>query len=96
MTEEIENQTEKTTIELSHFAIITLNGDGTGTIDSRLLDGRADRWEEDPFSLAVDSLLSLALLHALAGVDVAGRPYERGLEQQLQELIEGEEEEGEG
>ena len=93
-TEKTETEAAATTIELSHFATITLNGDGTGSIESPLFDDRPERWEEDPFHVAVDALLSLALLHALAGVDVAGRPYECGIEQQLGELVEGEAEEG--
>ena len=86
MTKEIEG--DKSTIELSHFAVITLNGDGTGSMVSALLEDRPDGWEEDLFHVAVDNLLGLALLHAIAGVDVGGRPYERGLEQQLQLLAE--------
>lgn len=75
-------------IELSHFAVITLNGDGTGSIDGALIDDRPDGWEEDPFHVAVDSLFGMALLHALAGVDVDSTPYARGFEQQLNELVE--------
>ena len=83
-----------TTIELSHFAVITLNGDGTGSIDGALIgEDRPDRWEESPFHSAVDALFGLALLHAIAGIDVGGRAYERGFEQQLEDLTEGYEEE---
>ena len=82
-----------TTIELSHFAVITLNGDGTGSIEGALIgEDRPERWEESPFHFAVDNLFGLALLHALAGVDVGGRAYERAFEQQLEELTEGYEE----
>jgi len=88
MTDEIEGDSQPNTIELSHFAVITLNGDGTGSIDGALIDDRPDGWEEDVFHVAVDSLFGLALLHALAGVDVGGRPYERGFEQQLQDLVD--------
>lgn len=79
-----------TQIELSHFAVITLNGDGTGSIDGSLIsdDERPDNWEDDPFHVAVDNMFGLALLHALAGVNVGGRPYEAGFEQQLEALVE--------
>ena len=87
MTDQIKGDSQPSTIELSHFAVITLNGDGTGSIDGALIDDRPDDWEQDPFHVTVDNLFGLALLHALAGVDVGGRPYERGFEQQLQELV---------
>ena len=88
MTDEIKGDTQPKTIELSHFAIITLNGDGTGSIDGALIDERPDEWEQDPFHVTVDNLFGMALLHALAGVDVGGRAYERGFEQQLASLVE--------
>lgn len=87
MTDELESENQPKTIELSHFAVVTLNGDGTGSIGGALIDDRPKGWEEDPFHVAIDNLFGLALLHALAGIDVGGRPYERGLEQQLQELV---------
>ncbi|MHC4432492.1 MAG: hypothetical protein ACYTBS_11695 [Planctomycetota bacterium] len=86
MTDQIEGNSN--TIELSHFAVITLNGDGTGRIEGALIDERPDEWQTDPFHVAVDSLFGMALLHALAGVEVGGRPYERGFEQQLAQLVE--------
>lgn len=86
MSKQIEDNT--TQIELSHFAVITLNGDGTGSIDGSLIEDRPDGWEDDPFHVAVDNMFGLALLHALAGVDVSGRPYEMGFEQQLETLAE--------
>lgn len=88
MTDKIEDKDGARTIELSHFAVITLNGDGTGSIDGALINDRPDGWEEDPFHVAVDNLFGLALLHALAGIDVGSRPYERGFEQQLNELVD--------
>lgn len=86
MTEE--EETPITTLSLSHFGTITLNGDGSGSIESSLIEDRPDGWEEDPFHVAVDNLFGLALLHALAGVDISARPYEMGFEQQLSELVE--------
>lgn len=88
MTDEKEESGQEITIELSHFAVITNNGDGTGSIDGALINDRPDGWERDPFHVAVDSLFGLALLHALAGVDVGCRSYERGFEQQLQDLVD--------
>lgn len=86
MSKQIEDNT--TQIELSHFAVIVLNGDGTGSIDGSLIEDRPDGWEDDPFHVAVDNLFGLALLHALAGVEVGSRPYEMGFEQQLEALVE--------
>ena len=86
MTEQTDAKSKQ--IELSHFAVITLNGDGTGNIDGGLIADRPEGWEADPFHVAVDNLFGLALLHALAGVDVGARAYERGFEQQLSELVE--------
>jgi len=88
MDKEIEGETKSNNIELSHFAVITLNGDGTGSIDGPLINDRPEEWESDPFHVAVDNLFGMALLHALAGVDVGSRPYERGFEQQLSTLVE--------
>lgn len=89
MSEENENQEPQVRqIELSHFATITLNGDGTGSIDGPLIDERLDGWEEDPVQFAIDNLFGVALLHALAGVDVTSRAYERGFEQQINSLVE--------
>ncbi len=87
MPKQIEDQ-DTTQIELSHFAVITLNGDGTGSIEGSLIEDRPDGWEDDPFHVAVDNLFGLALLHALAGVDVSSRKYEMGFEQQLEDLVE--------
>jgi len=86
MTDQIEGETN--TIELSHFAVITLKGDATGSIDGALINDRPEGWEESPFHVAVDNLFGLALLHALAGVDVGGSGYGKGFEQQLNELVE--------
>jgi hypothetical protein len=86
MNDQTEENTNETKIELSHFAVITVRGDGTGSIDGAMLDDRPEEWEQDPFHAAVDSLFGLALLHALAGIDVGCRAYERGFEQQLNEL----------
>lgn len=88
MTDQTEGEAPLTTIELSHFAVITLRGDGTGTIEGSLIEDRPEGWDEDPFHVAVDALFGLALLHALAGVDVGSRAYERGFEQQLGGLVE--------
>ena len=88
-----ENETKTKAIEFSHFGVITLNGDGTGSIDSGLLDDRGDDWEEDPFHAAIDALLGLVVRHAIAGIDVTSRGYERGFEQQVADLVEAE---GEG
>ncbi len=88
MTDETQSDNQSKTIELSHFAVITLNGDGTGSIDGALIDERPDGWESDPFHVTVDNLFGMALLHALAGIDVGGRAYERGFEQQLAALVE--------
>lgn len=79
---------EEKIIELSHFATITVRPDGSGSIEGELIDDRPDNWEEDPFHVAVDNLFGLALLHALAGVDVGSSAYERGFNQQLNELVE--------
>ena len=83
-----QNENNSKHVELSHFAVITVNGDGTGSIDGSLIEDRPDGWEDDPFHVAVDNLFGLALLHAIAGVDVGGRPYEVGFEQQLESLVE--------
>ena len=73
-----ENETQETPeirqIELSHFATITLRGDGTGSIEGPLIDERPDGWEEDPVHVAIDNLFGLALLHALAGVERFSQP----------------------
>jgi len=79
---------EERTVELSHFATITIRPDGSGSIEGPLIDDRPDEWEHDPFHVAIDNLFGLALLHALAGVDVSARAYERGFEQQMSELVE--------
>lgn len=88
MTEDISETLGEKQIELSHFAVITIRPDGTGSITGNLIEGRPDGWETDPFHVAVDNMFGLALLHALAGVDVSGRAYERGFEQQLESLAE--------
>ena len=60
MNDETQNQEPKVQqIELSHFATITLNGDGTGSIDGSLIDERPEGWEEDPVHVAIDNLFGL-------------------------------------
>jgi len=76
------------TIELSHFATITIREDGSGSIDGALIDDRPDGWEDDPFHVAIDNLFGLALYHALAGVDVGSKAYARGFELQMSDLVE--------
>lgn len=79
---------EEKTIELSHFATITIRPDGSGSIDGALIDDRPDGWEEDPFHVAIDNLFGLALYHALAGVDVGSKEYALGFEHQMSDLVE--------
>jgi len=89
MTDQIEEgTTEPTTYELSHFGTVTVNGDGTGSIDGAMIDDRPDEWQIDPFHAAVDALFGLALFHAIAGVDVAAPGYTRGFEAQMNALLE--------
>lgn len=76
------------TIELSHFATITIRPDGSGSIDGALIDDRPDGWEDDPFHVAIDNLFGLALYHALAGVDVGSKEYALGFEHQMSDLVE--------
>jgi hypothetical protein len=81
------NEGVERTIELSHFGItIELDGEGGGTISTPLTEGRPSDWEGDPFHMAVDTVLSLALYHALSGVDVANELYSKGVEAALVEI----------
>lgn len=78
---------EKTPVrkfELSYFGIvIEVFDDGAGAIHTPLTDDRPEEWEDDPFHVAVDTVLSLALFHACAGIDVSDSAYEKGLEAAL-------------
>ncbi len=86
MTNELNEGIEKT-IELSHFGIsIELDGEGGGSITTPLTEDRPDDWEEDPFHVAVNTVLSIALYHAIAGVDVTADAYSKGIEAQLLEI----------
>ena len=81
--------TEEKTFELSYFGIIiTTDGEGNGSIDTPLINDRPDGWEEDPFHVAVDAVLGVALYHALTGIDVTDERYAKGIEQQLMALSE--------
>jgi len=81
--------TEKT-YEISHFATVTVRADGSGTIDGSLIDDeeRPEDWKADPFHVAVDTLFSAALYHALSGIDVGSEAYCRGFEHAMQEISE--------
>lgn len=82
-----EENNEKT-IELSHFATITIREDGSGSIDGALISEKPDGWEDDSFHVAIDSLFGLALYHALSSVDVGSKEYALGFEHQMSDLVE--------
>lgn len=74
-------------IELSSFATITINEDGSGSIDSYLFEDRPDDWQGDPLHVAINYVFGLALHHALSGVDVTSPSYEYGFNQTMIELV---------
>lgn len=81
-------------IELSHFAVVKINEDGSGSIHGSIIDDRPENWEEDSFHFAIDNIFSLVLFHALSGVDVGSDEYVRGFEQQMTSLAESFTEDG--
>jgi len=77
------------TFEIGHFGImVELDGEGGGRINTPLIEDRPDNWEEDPYHVAVDTVLGLTLFHALHGVDVTADNYAKGIEAQLVALSE--------
>lgn len=96
MMEEKEYPIVKDKINLSHFAVIEIledeGGGKRGVIHAKILDEKPDDWEEDPLWKSMDSLFSMALYHALAGVDVGSDEYARGFEHVVDDLVsDGEE-----
>jgi len=66
------------TIDLNCFGIVvTLDGDGAGTITSELKDQGMNL---EQYNAAIDGLESVILAHACAGIDVTTSAYLEGVE----------------